>query len=114
MTHKYSIHGMTCNNCVAHVKSELLKLGDVTEADVQLHAPQATITMQRHIPLTQLQSALNNAGNYTITEADGGMHHSAEEKNITTHSWFQTYKPILLICVYLVVITLSVSLVNNN
>jgi copper chaperone CopZ len=114
MTHKYSINGMTCNGCVAKVKSELLKLGDIVEADVQLDAPQATITMQKHIPLTQLQSALNKAGNYTITEADSGMHHPVQEKSITTNSWFQTYKPILLICFYLVVITFSVSLVNNN
>jgi Cu2+-exporting ATPase len=53
-----------------------MMLGDVTEAEVNLTAPQATITMQKHIPVTTLQSALSKAGNYTITEADGGMHHT--------------------------------------
>ena len=49
MTHKYSIVGMTCNNCVAKVKNELLKLGDIESAEVQLQSPQATITMSKHI-----------------------------------------------------------------
>ena len=82
MTHTYNITGMTCGNCVAKAKSQLLMLGDVAEADVQLTAPQATITMQKHIPTSVLQNALNKAGNYTITEADSGMHHmeAVEEK----------------------------------
>lgn len=99
MTHTYNITGMTCGKCVAKIKSGLLMLGDITEAEVQLSAPQATITMQKHIPVTALQHALRKAGNYTITEADGGMHHArpAEE----TNSWLNTYKPVLLIGVYI-------------
>ena len=99
MTHTYNIQGMTCGNCVAKVKSELLMLGDVTEAEVQLASPQATISMQKHIPLATLQNALSKAGSYTITEADGGMYHgmSAEEKR----TWLETYKPVLLIGAYI-------------
>lgn len=104
MTHTYNIAGMTCNGCVAKVKSELLKIGEITEADVQLAAPQATITMQKHIPVSTLQSALQKAGNYIITEADGGMHHATTD--LETKTWFQTYKPILLILFYILIITL--------
>jgi Cu2+-exporting ATPase len=88
MTHTYNITGMTCGNCVAKAKSQLLMLSDITEADVKLTAPQATITMQKHIPVSTLQNALSKAGNYTITEADGGMHHATAigEKA----SWFIT------------------------
>jgi len=106
MTHKYNITGMTCGNCVAKAKSQLLMLGDVSEADVQLTAPQATITMQKHIPVSALQDALSKAGNYTITEADGGMHHMAVTEEKT--SWFATYKPILLIGAFITGITLLV------
>lgn len=112
MKHTYLVSGMTCQVCVAKVKSELLKLGDVTEAEVQLASPQATISMQRHIPLPQLQSALHKAGNYNISEADGGMHTSTPSKERA--SWFNTYKPILLIGAYLIVITLVSSFVNDN
>ena len=74
MTHTYNITGMTCSSCVAKVKSELLKLGDVLSADVQLNAPQATINMQKHIPTAALQSAIANAGEkYKITDADSSM-----------------------------------------
>jgi copper chaperone CopZ len=106
---------MTCGNCVAKVKSELLKLGDVAEANVQLNTPQATVIMQKHIPLSQLQAVLNKAGNYTITETNNGMHHHEmqEESNAET-SWFQTYNPVLLIGAYLVVITFLIALINHN
>src|SRR4051812_32547000 len=104
MTHSYKITGMTCANCVAKVKSALLKLSDVTAAEVQLADPQATIAMQKHIPLTALQNALNSAGNYTIFENDSHMHHAAEEEQETageTTSWLVAYKPILIIAAYI-------------
>jgi copper chaperone CopZ len=93
---------MTCNGCVARVKSELLKLGAVTEADVQLTAPQATVRMQEHIPVSVLQSAISKAGTFTITEAAHSMHNMepAEEK-----TWLATYKPLLLIGAFITGIT---------
>jgi copper chaperone CopZ len=106
MTHTYNIKGITCNGCVAKIKSELLKLGDITQADVQLTSPQATIKMQKHVPVEVLQSALQKAGHYTITEADSGMHHeAADEDEQKTKSWFNTYKPILLIFFYISVVS---------
>jgi copper chaperone CopZ len=106
MTHTYNITGLTCNGCVAKAKNELLKLGDVTAAEVQLSAPQATVSMQKHIPLLVMQKALSKAGNYTIKAADGGMNAAAlfeEDK-----SWLSTYKPILLIGAYITGITLLI------
>ena len=61
---------MTCGKCVARVKSELLKLGDIISAEVQLKGPQAEITMSKHIAVPVLQQAINKAGPYTISEAD--------------------------------------------
>ncbi len=103
---------MTCTGCVAKVKSELLKMGDISEANVQLAAPQATITMQKHIPVATLQSALQKAGNYTIAEADGGMHHAASDTE--AKSWFETYKPILLIFFYVTVISIIAAASVND
>jgi copper chaperone CopZ len=103
---------MTCGNCVAKAKSQLLMVGDITEADVQLTAPHATINMQKHIPLPVLQSALSKAGNYTITEADGGMHHVAATEY--TASWLSTYKPILIIGAYITGITLLIEAIRGG
>lgn len=112
MTHTYNITGMTCGNCVAKAKSQLLMLGDVTEATVQLGAPQATITMQKHIPVNALQNALSKSGNYTITEADNGMHlmEEVEEKA----SWVITYKPILIIGAYITGTTLLIETTSDS
>jgi cation transport ATPase len=111
MTHTYNISGMTCNGCVAKAKSELLKLGDVTEADVQLTSPQATITMQKHIPVQQLQAALDKAGAYTITEAGHVMHTAAAAEE--SRSWLSTYKPILIIGGYILGSTVLLQLIKG-
>jgi hypothetical protein len=94
------------------VKSELLKLGDVTEARVQLQAPQATISMQQHIPIDTLQAALSKAGNYTIV-----ANMDAPSTSTPVHesgSWLQTYKPILLIFAFITGITLFIELSNDG
>lgn len=103
MTHTYHISGMTCGNCIAKVKSELLKIGDITEATVQLKSPQAVISMQKHVPVNSLQAALQKAGNFDITEADGGM--KANTNNAAQGSWWTTYKPIWLIFFYILLVT---------
>lgn len=101
MTHTYRITGMTCGSCEAKVKSALLSLPTVTNADVTRTG--ATITMEKHISLNDLQSSIGAKGNYTIS----AEHHNevAEE----TKSWFATYKPILLIFFYITLISGIVS-----
>jgi copper chaperone CopZ len=112
MTHTYNISGMTCNGCVAKVKNQLLLLGDISSAEVQLAAPQATISMQKHIPLNVLQDALTKAGNYIITEAGTDAHHeTAKEESV---SWFHTYRPILLIGLYLTGTTLLLEITKGG
>ena len=106
MTHTYTITGMTCGGCVGRTKNELLKLGGISEANIQLAAPQATITMQKHIPLQMLQDTVKKAGNFIITEADGGMHHAAKAGEEA--SWLATYKPILLIGAFITSTTLLI------
>jgi copper chaperone CopZ len=101
---------MTCGGCVARVKSELLKLGDVTEAEVQLGSPQATIWMQRHVPLKTLQDAVAKAGNYMISE-DASLHSHAMQTDEDT-STLSAYKPILLVGAFIVGVTVLIELRN--
>ncbi len=112
MTHTYLISGMTCGNCVAKAKSQFLTLENVTEANIQLTTPQATITMQKHIPLIELQNVLSKAGNYKITEADAGIQNIPVTEE--TISWIKTYKPIILIGMYISGITLLVEAVKES
>ena len=55
MTHTYQVTGMTCGNCEATVKSNLLKLPEVTSVAVSKETQTATITTDKHIALSELQ-----------------------------------------------------------
>jgi copper chaperone CopZ len=85
---------MHCGSCIAKVKNELFKLGDVTQAEIQLKSPQATITMERHISTDKLQQAISKAGSFTIREEADMRHESLSIQEKT--SWLITYKPLLL------------------
>jgi copper chaperone CopZ len=93
MTHTYQITGMTCGSCEAKVKSALLTLPDVTNAEVTRTT--ATISMEKHIALSELQKTIAAKGNYIITSPN---HSEVTEQ---TKSWFATYKPILLIFAFI-------------
>jgi Cu2+-exporting ATPase len=68
MTHKYSVYGMSCNNCRAHVEEALKKVDGVTKVSVDLQKAEAVIDMKSHIPLEKFQEALKNeGGNYSIS-----------------------------------------------
>ncbi len=94
---------MTCGGCVAKVKSELLKLPDVTSADVQLNSPQAIISMRNHISTARLQQAIGT-GKFTITDIGTGMEQSAEIDEAKSDSYY----PIFLIFGYIAGITLLI------
>ncbi len=111
MTHQYQIEGMTCGGCVARVKSELLKLGDILSADVQLQAPQATITMNRHINTTTLQEAVSKAGHYTISDSGGG--HMAAATTVMAEEK-SSYYPIFLIFGYIAGITILIQFMQGG
>jgi Cu2+-exporting ATPase len=62
MTHKYSISGMSCKNCRAHVENALSKVEGVTSVSVDLEKAEATIEMDHHIPLSKLSEVLEKEG----------------------------------------------------
>jgi copper chaperone CopZ len=99
MTHTYQIDGMHCGSCVANIKNELLKLGDITNANIQLENPQATITMQRHITTDKLQLAIAKAGAFTIKEQEAAMNSDKFIQEQT--SWLFTYKPLLIVFAFI-------------
>jgi copper chaperone CopZ/uncharacterized membrane protein YphA (DoxX/SURF4 family) len=99
MKHTYQIDGMHCGSCIAKVKNELLKLGDVAEADVQLKTPQATITMLKHISTPTLQQAVAKAGNFSLKEIESDT--LSEDVVTDKKNWLAIYKPLLLIFAFI-------------
>lgn len=106
MTHTYQITGMTCGSCEAKVKSALLLVNHVTDVAVSKDDNAATISMDQHIALSDLQNALDDK--YQIS----AVHHS--EALEQTRSWLATYKPVLLIFLYLFSVTALVELTADR
>jgi copper chaperone CopZ len=106
MTHTYQLTGMTCGSCEAKVKSALLMVANVTDVVVSKNDNTATITMDKHIALSDFQKVLNSK--YQIAAL---MHN---EKIEQAKGWFETYKPILLIFFYITLVTALVQLGNHH
>ena len=80
MKHTYTIAGMTCNGCRAHVEKTLANVEGVTNASVDLAKAEAILEMDKHIPLKSLQTAMQkDGGHYSIHEL--GSHHHKEVKS---------------------------------
>jgi len=95
---------MTCSSCEAKVKSALIQVDHVTQVTVSKEKEEAVITMDKHVPLSAFREALDPK--YHISAAE----HS--ERMEQTRSWFETYKPILLITGYLLAATLLIQTRN--
>ncbi|RZK47185.1 MAG: heavy-metal-associated domain-containing protein, partial [Pedobacter sp.] len=109
MTHTYQVTGMTCSGCESKVKSSLLILPDVNGVEVSKDSNTATITMDKHIGIGELQTALGGSDSkYQIT---ANSHSEALEE---TKSFFDTYKPVLLLFAYVFVISFIASWQNGN
>lgn len=106
MVHEYKLTGMTCSSCEAKVKTALLTVDNVKAVEVSKADNTATITMDKHIAVPDLQKALNSK--YQISAI---QHNETLE---TEKSWFQTYKPVFLIFFYITGITLLIQAVNQS
>lgn len=62
MRQTISVTGMTCQNCVQHVREALAALPGVRSADVELASNSATIEADREVPRAELTAALDEAG----------------------------------------------------
>lgn len=106
MTHTYNLTGMTCTSCEAKVKSSLLMVENVTNVEVSKNENSATITMDKHIALSDLQKSLPEKYQISAT------HHNEIAEQ--TKSWFETYKPILLTFLYITIVTVLVQFTNHH
>jgi cation transport ATPase len=106
MTHKYQITGMTCGSCESKVKSALLSQHGITKLELSKTDNSATITMDKHIQLSELQKVLDSK--YQISNAQDN---EIIEK---TESWFTIYKPVLLIFIYIFSATALIEITSES
>lgn len=112
MTHTYNISGMTCKSCQSRVTELLSKVDGVKNVTIDLAKGTADIEMTTHISTLTLKAALQGYSKYQLSEAEQmnavPAFYSEEEKR----SWFEIYKPIVLIFAY--ISTISIMLVVTN
>ena len=103
MKHIYKIKGMTCGSCKASVENSLRDIDDVSDVEVNLENKEATITMDKHIDIVELQKSL--ASKYTITQKEiKNVFTSTQSSSFEIEeekSKLQQLKPLLLIIFYI-------------
>lgn len=118
MTHTYTISGMTCEGCSAKVSYLLKQLASVTDVVINLEEGKADVTMNKHITTPELQNALREYPKYKLSDQEN--HYGSIEKNIfstqgeESKTWFEIYKPIVLIFGYITATSLIVTLYNSD
>lgn len=115
MKHRYSISGMTCDACAEKVRKALLGHPEVTEVQLRHEAPEVVVTMRSHVPTSLLADRVRASGHYDLYATGKELpvkEHPEEQKS--ARSWWQTYKPVLLLTILLAAASLSVALQVNE
>jgi copper chaperone CopZ len=112
MTHTYTVTGMTCNGCSDKVQKLLSSVKGIENVNINLEKNEADITMHHHIPTHELQNALKDYPKYRLSE-NHATHAEMTIDDEEAKSWFETYKPIILIFAYITGITFLIELQNG-
>jgi copper chaperone CopZ len=105
----YTISGMTCNNCVARVQAALAPYAD--EVKVTLKPPQISLAGQKET-VESLNAALKKVGHYVIGAEI--LPESPADQSENDKSFFTTYKPLLLVFAYILLVTLAVEFAHGD
>lgn len=83
MKHTYTISGMTCNGCRAHVEHTFSNFKGISNATVSLENAEAVLEMETEVPLKKLQAAMKaEGGPYSIHELGTAIDEVAEPKKV--------------------------------
>ncbi|MBS1917532.1 MAG: cation transporter [Bacteroidetes bacterium] len=106
MTHSYQVTGMTCSSCEAKVRDLLKKVPGVKHVSVDLKSKRATIDMDKHITATTLKKALAGYPAYQLSPLE--VEHQEIIVEEEKKSWAKTYKPVILVFAYILIVTLLI------
>ena len=106
----FQVSGMTCSGCEDKVKTGLLSVSGVSAAIVSKDAGTATVTFSSSVPLAVLQTAITDK--YKISSLD--LPSGVAPQEFIAPSWFETYRPILLIFGYITLVTLLIQALNGS
>ena len=98
MIRTYTINGMTCEGCVAKVTYLLEQHSNISLAEIELKNNTATLTVEKEIAIDELRRLFEAHPKYTI--AFSNSNEDKQNKRV-----FTTYKPLLLIFLFIAATT---------
>jgi copper chaperone CopZ len=107
MIRTYTINGMTCEGCVAKVTYLLEQHSNISLAEIELKNNTATLTVEKEIAVDELRRLFEAHPKYTI--AFTNSNEDKQNKRV-----FTTYKPLLLIFLFIAATTAIVSIDNGK
>jgi copper chaperone CopZ len=105
MQSTFTITGMTCEACEYKVKHIFSQLPGVSDVVASKDLGTAVINADRLISLDQVHKALIGYDKYTASSLQNHI-----RIETITKTWFDTYKPILLIFAFILVVTLVIQI----
>lgn len=113
MTHTYQITGMTCTGCQAKVQHLLSQVNGVKNVTINLEKGEADIEMEKHISVIEFKQVLSQYPKYTIEENKHAPVQQPAAFEEEHKSWFKTYRPVLTIFFYIILVTALITFVNG-
>ena len=105
MIQRFLIDGMTCQNCVAKIRSGLQKALEPWSIEIELATKELKIEVSEPIEESVLRDELNKLGNYSVSNVD-----AASESKFN----LRTYKPLLIVIGYILLFATLFSSLNSN
>lgn len=104
--------GMNCGSCVAKVTTRLKEHPDINEAVVTLTPPQARIVTRAALSSAEVNEWLKPLGKYQVTEE--AVPASASASAPLPPKSAQTYKPLLILLAYLLLVITAASIASGH
>jgi copper chaperone CopZ len=111
-TQTIPIIGMTCGNCVAKLQKRLAEHPEIESVTVTLQPPQAEAQTKRPLSNTELDAWLGRLGHYHVSTEPSAQ--SSPSASTLPKPDTVTYKPLLILLVYLLAVTQSVLVAADN
>ncbi|MBR9861409.1 heavy metal translocating P-type ATPase [bacterium] len=100
---------MTCNGCKTKVEKTLYSLGGVTEVSIDLDSNSGTISGSNIPEIEHINAELQKVGSYTVSRGSNATIPASNESLKSNRS----YKPLIIVVVYLVTVTLMIELASG-
>lgn len=101
MTHTYSITGMHCAGCIQRIRTALESVTGITTVTPSLVHNEVVISMERHVPTEELNTALSRAGSYSISGEIAPKYHEILLPTAVAPEKPTSYFPLVVVLGYI-------------